>query len=197
MVAVAMTALEDEVDASAILLFFWGQNREMCPFWSHLKHFPSLIRLVFSSSVMVARALVRPRSIALGSRRRVRAFDHCSLVPPITLLPLSRLLSWMYSLCCVRAESVQVLQLYGWSNLTQFQTKLLGSPFWNRSRVTRWFKSYPALLAKFWNRDMKSSRLSFVMCKFFSSCWAFALSAVSVYACLNLVSIVCQRFSSV
>ena len=98
-----MTALLDEVedvDASAILLFFWGQNREMCPFWSHRKHFPSLIRFDFSSSVMVARALVRLMSIAFGSLRQVRAFVHCSLVPPITLLPLSLLLNWMYPSCC-------------------------------------------------------------------------------------------------
>jgi len=33
MVAMAMTALfEDDVEASAILLFFWGQWQEMCPF---------------------------------------------------------------------------------------------------------------------------------------------------------------------
>ncbi len=193
-----MTELEgEEVDASAILLFFWGQNREICPFWSQWKHFPSLIRLLFSSSVMVALALVLLRSIAFGSWQQVRVFVHCSLVPPITLLLLSRLLSWIYSSCCVRAESVQVAQLYGWSNLTQFQTRLFGSPFWNKSNVTLWSRLYPALLARFWNREMKSSRLSLTICRVFNSCWAFALSAVSVYACLNLVSMVCHRFSSV
>src|SRR6266702_1816735 len=152
----------------------------MCPFWSHWKHFPSLIRFVFSSSVIVARALVQPISIALGSRQCVRAFVHCSCVPPITLLPLSWLLSWMYSSCCCCAKLVHVAQLYGWSNLTQFHTRLLGSPFWNRSRVTHWSRLYPALLARYWNQDMKSSRLSLVMCNILSSCWALVLSVVSV-----------------
>ena len=90
--AVATVALfEDDdglLDACAIL--FWGQNREICPFWSH---FPSLIRFDFSSSVMVAQALARPTSMAFGSHRRVRALVHCLRVPPITLFPLSRLLS--------------------------------------------------------------------------------------------------------
>ena len=104
MVAVATTALlegGEDVNASVIQLFFCRQNWEMCPFWSHQKHFPSLIHLVFLSSVMVACALVRPRSMAFGSQCWVRALVHCSQVPPITFLPLSLLLSWIYSSCRV------------------------------------------------------------------------------------------------
>src|SRR6266702_1265399 len=97
MVVVATVALFDEDDDDGVLdscaIRFWGQNREICPFWSHRKHFPSLIRFDFSSSVIVAQALARPTSTAFGSRRRVRALVHCSRVPPITLFPLCLLLS--------------------------------------------------------------------------------------------------------
>ncbi len=75
--------------------------------------------------------------------------------------------------------------------------RLLGSPFWNKSNMTHWSRSYPALFARFWNLEIKLSRLSLTMCRDLSSCWALALLAVSVYACLNLVSIVLHRFSSV
>ena len=68
--AVVITKLleEDDVEASAIQLFFWGQCCKICPFSLHWKHFPSLIHLIFSSSVIVTLAQVRPISIVLGSQ---------------------------------------------------------------------------------------------------------------------------------
>src|SRR6266702_4463718 len=185
-----------DVDASATLVFLWGQFLAMCPLWLHWKQSPLWTRCRFSSSVKVARALVRPMSIAFGLRL-LSAFLHCGFVaPPLLSFPLTLSLKNMYSCWCFCADAVQSFHVTGWSNLTQLATSLNGRALWNTSRVASPSRSYPAFFAVVANWAMKLSKSSPFILRSLMLCWAFCFSAMSVYAWRNLVSMVRHRFSS-
>src|SRR6266702_6143026 len=136
-----------DVDASAALVCLWGQYRAICPFWLHWKQSPLCTLCRFSSSVKVARALVRPISMAFGFQL-LSVFLHWNLVaPPLRSFPLTLSLKKMYSCWCFCADVVQSFHVTGWSNLTQLATSLNGRALWNTSRVASPSRSYPAFFA--------------------------------------------------
>src|SRR6266581_7033849 len=112
------------VDASATLAVWFGQNLAICPFWLQRKQSPLWTLCRFSSSVNVARALVRPMSMAFGLRL-LSAFLHWNLVAPARRSPpLTLSFRKMYSCWWCLAARVQSFQVTGWSNFTQFATIL-------------------------------------------------------------------------
>src|SRR6266702_956134 len=184
-----------EVVASVTLVCFWGQNLVICPHWLHWKQSPLWILCLLSLSIIVALALVRPMSMALGLLL-LSAFLHCiQVAPPCQSPPLTLSLRNIYSCWCVHAAWVQSFHVTGWSNLIQLDTNLYGSPRWNMSRVASSSKLYPAFFAIDWNCDMNVSRLSPFIRRSLMFCWAFTFSTVLVYAWWNLVSMVAHRFS--
>src|SRR6266568_3524333 len=101
----------------------WAKSGDV-PFLVHWKQSPLWTLCRFSSSVKVARARVRPMSMALGFRL-LSAFLHCGFVaPPRRSPPLTLSFRKMYSCWWWLAARVQSFQVTGWSNFTQFATSL-------------------------------------------------------------------------
>ncbi len=186
---------EFEVVASAALVFLWGQNLVICPFWLQWKQSLLWILCCLPSSVMVALALVHPMSMALGLQL-LSAFLHCiQVAPPHCSPPFTLSLRNMYPCWWVHAAWVQSFHVIGWSNLIQLDTSLYGSPLWNMSRVASLSRLYPAFFAIDWNWDIYVSRSSPFILRSLIVCWAMTFSVVSVKAWWNLTLIVAHRFS--